>query len=263
MATVNTVPDVSQGDDGRAVPTCSVADPRRRRVREFLAVQEQRWARAESELLKHLNCLAAALDGNSEASAVAPRQSDAVRPSKPGPAPAPAATSGGVLNWEAEKRRIIAALESEVETDDDTAAAERLKLNEVIATTDRVVADKEREVAELQHLLANQSSSLGSVAVGAAAIGELIDQDAIIREERKSLKRLQEEWRDKLRRAEIEISLERAQIARQKVEIDEKRREVERQMGAPGGPLDHGSLTSKPVRGRWLARLGLKELDES
>ena len=125
---------------------------------------------------------------------------------------------GGHLDWEAEKRRILAALE--LETDDQPGPAERTKIEQVIRATDTIVADKQREVAELQDLLAGQGGNPAPVAAGAAALGKSLDQDGMIRQERESLKQLQEQWRDKLRQAEIEISVERAQIARQKAEID-------------------------------------------
>lgn len=167
----------------------------------------------------------------------------------------------GALDWEAEKRRILAALESDFPADDAQAAAERLKIEEIIRTTDLAVAEKDREIEHLQTLLKQQSSSLGSVAVGAAALEEVLDKDAIIREERESLKQLQDQWRGKLRQAEIEISVERAKIARREAEVQEKLRSAEQaakeeQEGEPT------SRTGKPVRGRWLARLGLTDPNE-
>ena len=78
---------------------------------------------------------------------------------------------GTVLDWEAEKCRILAALELEV-SDGDEAAARRLEFQQVVRTTDAVVAEKQREVEELQALLTAQSSNLASVAVGAAALGD-------------------------------------------------------------------------------------------
>ena len=169
-------------------------------------------------------------------------------------------SAGGVLNWEAEKRRILAALESEIEPAAEKPTVERLKIEDVIRRTDAILAEKDREIQELKSVLANQSSNLGTVAVGAAALGELIDQDAVIREERQSLKRLQEEWMEKLRQAEIDISLERANMARQKAELEEKRRLLE--MRTLAALPDAAAPGEKSGRGRWLARLGLKEKEE-
>ena len=162
---------------------------------------------------------------------------------------------GGCLNWEAEKRRILAALEQE--DSGEPAKSQRIQIEEVIRVTERALADKDRELNEMRQILDSQSSNLGQVAVGAAALGELLDKDELIREERANLKRLQAEWEEKSRQAEIEISLERAKLARQRAEVEEKSRTYEqRRQGdqpAPGA--------AKPTRGRWRARLGLKDDD--
>jgi chromosome segregation ATPase len=179
---------------------------------------------------------------------------------------APSATPPrrGVLDWEAEKQRILAALESQSAGDDgnEEARAERLKIEEVVRKTDAVLAAKDREIAELKGLLANQSGSLGVMAVGAAAVGEVLDKDAIVQEERENLKRLQEECREKLRQAEIELSLDRAKLARQRAELEEKLRAMAPQESSTIGTAETADKSGKPPRGRWLARLGLKDLEK-
>ena len=179
--------------------------------------------------------------------------------------PAPA---GGAMDWEAEKQRMLAALESdfdEDETDDEEeaeeAAAQRLEIEEVIRKTDQVVAAKDREIEELKQLLELQSANVGSMAVGAAALGEMLDKDEIVREERENLKQLQQRWEEKLRKAEIDISVERAKNARQKAEIEEKLRVLNERTDQEDQEVETSDPTGKPVRGRWLARLGLKDKD--
>ncbi len=184
-----------------------------------------------------------------------------------GPGSSSASPSGG-LDWEAEKRRILAALESQSdEQQTPEAIAERAELKDVVRRTDRMLAEKEREVDELRQLLANQSSNLGTVAVGAAALGDALDQDTIVQEERENLRRLREEWEQKLREAEVEASLERAKLARERAELEEKLRAAEERLAGthlPGAPAAAGAAASgeKPPRGRWLSRLGLADLDE-
>ena len=208
----------------------------RGRLREFLAAQERRFTRAESLLREEVERLDRQLSASDEAivelrqqreqlaqreRAIAERQGElaaaesrlhqqlaAARASAKA-ASAAGVASSGPSSWETEKRRILAALESEGESEDEAEAGARLKIEEIIATTDRLVADKDREVAELQSLLASQSGNLGAVAVGAAAVGQLIDQDAVVQQQRETLKRLQEQWMEKLREAEIDISRER------------------------------------------------------
>jgi len=164
--------------------------------------------------------------------------------------------SSGVLNWEAEKKRILAALEADFEEDNEEDRQEKLKIQEVIRRTDRVAAEKNREIGELRALLESQASNIGTMAVGAAALGQILDTDAVIQEERKNLARLQEEWRDKLRQAEIEISLERAKNARERSQLDEKLRALEQQ-GVNPTIVGKEKEPAKPTRGRWLARLVL------
>jgi len=171
--------------------------------------------------------------------------------------------AGGVLDWESEKRRILAALEAENDPGSEPSQKTRTEIEEVLRRTDLLVADKSREIAELKQLLQDQSANLGSVAVGAAALGDILDRDAIIREERENLHRLQVEWQEKLRKAEVEISIERARLARQHAEIDEKLRT---QGGAHSKPDAPGSAPPKPDKssaGRWLARLGLKDPNDT
>jgi hypothetical protein len=186
------------------------------------------------------------------------RQELARRGAEKAPRSAGEPSAGGVSSWEEEKRRILAALESETDGN-QSSVAERLKVTEVVGATDRIVADLERQLAQLQGLLASQSGSPAPPVMGAAALGELIDNDSVVREERQSLRRLQEEWREKLRQAEIDISQERAQIARQRAELEKKRHSLE--ADADGAKVEN-LLPAKPAGGRWLARLGLKDKEE-
>ncbi|MCX7425379.1 MAG: hypothetical protein NTW96_07100 [Planctomycetia bacterium] len=176
-----------------------------------------------------------------------------------------ASAKGGapeILDWEAQKRRLLEALEAEFDENKEETVQERLKIEQVIATTDRIIAQKDREIDDLQELLREQSSQVGAVAVGASAFAETIDKDAVIREERENLRRLQAELREKLRKAEIDISIERATIARERLDIDEKTRALGRHDAAKASP-NAGQPPERPARGRWLSRLGLKDVDES
>ncbi len=178
------------------------------------------------------------------------------------PASSASAVSGGSLDWEAEKERILAALEAdesgEGAEDDEERAEERLRIQQVTERTDRILAEKKREIEELQQLLQDQSTNVGSVAIGAAALGEILDSDALIQEERENLKSVQKEWKEKLRQAEVDISMERAKIGRERTELDEKIRLLQEH----GGAIDAAGEGNEPVRGRWLEQLGLKSSKE-
>lgn len=177
-----------------------------------------------------------------------------------GHAPLPAAAAGG-LDWESQKQRLLASLEAD-DDDDEEAVEKRASIEGTIRITDQIVAQKDRELAELKQLLEENAGAAPAGTVHSAAAAELLDRDEVIRQERERLVQVQSEWREKIGRAEIDVSVERAKIARERAEVDEKIRqfEVERDRRAESGDA---ADPSKPTRGRWLARLGLKDLDET
>ena len=99
--------------------------------------------------------------------------------------------STGGLDWDTQKRQLLAALEADVDDEDEERRQERLSIESTISITDHVVAEKDREIGELKQLLHDQSSNLGSVAVGATAIAGILDQDELVRQEREKLAQLQ------------------------------------------------------------------------
>jgi hypothetical protein len=91
-------------------------------------------------------------------------------------------------------------------------------------------------------------------------IDDLIDGDEIIAHHRQRSQQLERETEDKLRAAELELSVERAKMARQKVELEELRSNLESQrqlLEASGGTLAPGA----PKR-RWLSKLGIDGKDK-
>jgi hypothetical protein len=132
--------------------------------------------------------------------------------------------------------------------------------------TDGIVSQKDHEISELKMFLAKQNGNLSGVAIGAEAVAAVLDQDILIRDEREKLAKLQELWKHKLRQAEIDISVERAKITRDRAEIEEKLAVYEKersQQGSGSTQADQPAEASKkPARGRWLARLGLKDSDD-
>lgn len=176
-------------------------------------------------------------------------------------APAASAAPGDATDWESQKRRLLATLEAD-DAGGPQQKRERLQIEEAILATDRTVAEKDREIEELQtQLLAMQRTHYGTMAVGAAAVADVLDKDEIIRQERENLQQLQHEWREKLRRAEVDISVERAKLARERADLEEKLRLYEDQQAQrakhdAAAPKDK---PAKPDRGRWLTRLGLKD----
>lgn len=169
------------------------------------------------------------------------------------------AASVGGSDWASQRARLMAMLEDE-ECEGVADAArkkERATIENTISATDRALAEKERELADLR-------------ANGAAAVvlsGEqedqrvrnaAVDADEAIAAEREKLAKLQAEWEEKLRAAELEVSLERAKLAREQAALKEKMFEF--QKTDPQGILANDA-DGKPRR-RWLAALGLGEEGE-
>ena len=150
---------------------------------------------------------------------------------------------------------MLAALEAEGDPAGAAQASERLRIEEALRTADLALAAKSQEVEQLRQQLAQQSPVPPA---DPAAKNEILDQDAVIRQERENLKRLQQYWEEMLRQAEIDLSLERARLARERAEIDEKLRRL---AAAPAGDASAAGVMGdkKPSRGRWLARLGLAD----
>jgi len=110
----------------------------------------------------------------------------------------------------------------------------------------------------------HRGNTPSALASSASAVAEILDADELVRQEREKLASLQQAWLDKLRQAEVDISLERAKNAREAAAIDEKRLSYQSDMARNCvDEVDQPGLikSGKPTRGRWLARLGLKDKD--
>lgn len=169
----------------------------------------------------------------------------------------PRHVDAGEMDWESQKRRLLASLEDNGDTDDEPAKTqERVTIEATIEITDAVVAEKDRQIAELTSQLgAIRDNPVADDEARGRRINDLIDTDEVIADHRKRCQQLERETEDKLRSAELEVSVERAKIARQKAELEEMRAnlESERQLyestgvvPAPGAP-----------RRRWLSKFGI------
>jgi hypothetical protein len=166
----------------------------------------------------------------------------------------------GWLDWEAEKQRIVALLEADFDPNDPQQHDERLRIEDVLQITEQLLANKDREIQELkQHLEEHRDrAALGDP----AAIDRALNSNAAVQQERERLKRLQEEWREKLRGAEVEMSLERAKLARQRAQLEEQLRSAENNSSTSPKAADAAGPSERPVQGRWMARMGLTEADK-
>ncbi|HEY2147894.1 MAG TPA: hypothetical protein VGH32_08150, partial [Pirellulales bacterium] len=176
---------------------------------------------------------------------------------------APAIPSDDGPNWEAMKRQMMQSLDADGDSN-EPPSEERITIENTIMITDELVAQKDRQIAELRQQLAEQECGIGPIAVGAQAVAIALEQDELIKQERAKLVEMQDQWKNKLRQAEIDISVERAKITRDRAEIEDKLASYEKErarQAADGGitQAEFDEKAKKPTRGRWLARLGLKE----
>ncbi len=185
--------------------------------------------------------------------------SEKKRPAKPRAA-APA--SDAAMDWESQKRRLLEALETDFDPDDADDCADRLTIEGTIQITDNVVQQKDREIAELQRRLEEQSMA-STPGLDRAALDSAIDQDEAVREYRKQVEALKEEWETKCRSAEVELSIERAKLARERSALEERRAEIDAQAKHAGTSSASPATREEPKKGggRWLARLGLRDTD--
>ena len=155
------------------------------------------------------------------------------------------------LSWDQLKQRLLAQLEDDsLQMQVDTGEA--MEIQEIIALTQSEVDRRDKEIAELKSLLAQQSTASNSMAIGAAAVAELLNHDDLIREERENLQMMQAQWKQKMREVEVKVSMERAKLARERTELDERVKETQVQS------QHKAEATEKQTGGsRWLARLGL------
>ncbi|NOY42758.1 MAG: hypothetical protein GXP26_13105 [Planctomycetes bacterium] len=164
------------------------------------------------------------------------------------------ATEG--LDWQAQKARLLAELEAEESGIAPTPERreELATIEGTISITDRMVAEKDQEINALKAQLdsATDSNQPSQEDVQQAAIEELFDRDDLIQAERTRLEQVQREWKDKLRDAELEMSVQRATLAREKAALEEKLANLQ-ERSPESEEVDDG----KPRR-RWLSALGLK-----
>jgi chromosome segregation ATPase len=166
-------------------------------------------------------------------------------------------TDSGGTDWESQKQRLLASLEDTGEDQHDPVRQnERVSIESTIEMTDAIVAEKDSEIADLKARLgaAGHAASSRADEEHRQKISEIVDADEVIAEHRKRIAEFEREIEGKLRAAELEISVERAKIARQKAELEDLRAELQSQRYADGE--NSGALPGTPRR-RWLSKLGL------
>ena len=134
----------------------------------------------------------------------------------------------GGNDWESQKRRLLASLEENADAPETPVEKQqRITIEGTIEMTDAVVAEKDRQIAELQAQLAAAGDGTVGDAEHTRKMNDLVEADEVIAEHRKRVRELEREMQEKLRAAELELSVERAKMARQKAELDELKSDLE------------------------------------
>lgn len=149
-------------------------------------------------------------------------------------------------------------------TDGDAAIESPIEfvqsLQRELTQRDQDLRHRDDEIAELKMLLQQrQESQNGGFAFGAAAIAELVDSDELVMQERQRLQALQDEWEEKFRRSEIEASLERAKLARERQQLANKTAELDEQLEHIRREARQTEEVGKSTSRRWLTKLGLND----
>jgi chromosome segregation ATPase len=167
--------------------------------------------------------------------------------------------AGGGSSWEAMKLKMLANLEGEGDDVDEERVEQRQSIEDTIRATDHALAAKDREIEEIKSRLSEGTTAMADAE---ESLRELVDADEVIAGHRARVAKLEAEMQDKLRAAELEMSVERAKIARESAQLADLKAELESQRAnhevdsaaaAAGGG---GGGAQQPKR-RWLSKLGL------
>lgn len=165
------------------------------------------------------------------------------------------------LSWEERKQLILRQLEDESAEDSynestdatEQAAAARLGIEKVLQATQVEIDCRDAEIAELRSIIQQQSDTRQGVAIGAAAFAQVFDNDEMIQQERQKLIDMQLQLEEKLRQAEIDVSLERAKLARERLQLEQELESNQREKATKETPPPEGK------KRKWLDHLGLRE----
>jgi hypothetical protein len=165
-------------------------------------------------------------------------------------------------DWEARKKQLLAQLESDYNEEKPLEQAEKIAISEVIRQTDETLYLKNQEIATFHKRLQEMELQIQAHKTPSQDIMKLLNADELIQQERINLRILQDKLREQLCEAEVNLSLERAKIARERQELDDRMRVWEKQKSGNSATESNTADKKKSTTnlgGRWLARLGLSD----
>ena len=161
------------------------------------------------------------------------------------------------LSWEQRKQALLQQLEAETHAETPCDPRKVLEIERILEQTHGEIERRDQEISDLKALIEHQSIAQDGMSIGVAAVAQMIESDSLIVAERLRLKELRADWEQKQRQAEIEMSMERAKLARERLEIQEKTQRYED--NNPPQTEAEAQTGKTRTRGNWLARLGLRD----
>ncbi len=165
----------------------------------------------------------------------------------------PTSSSPDNMSWDDRKKLLMIELDGETNGNEsqDHGVSDPDALAHLIQSSQIEIERRDREIEELKKLLASQSNTISAGVSMEAERSKVLDADEIIQQERGRLRTIQAELDDKLRKAEIDLSLERARLARDRQLVEERQQALKNQTA------EADSNTPGVKKRNWLASLGL------
>ena len=167
--------------------------------------------------------------------------------------------SSATLSWE-ERKALLFAQDLETTSSVTVDETEVARLHATVQRLRDEIESRDIEIGQLRDLLETRPQPCeDGLAMGAAAIAQLMDSDELIVEERQRLRNLQAEWESKFRESEIAASIERANLARDRQTLHRRNLELEEQLAHLKDELRQEEVAGPAGSRRWLAKLGLAD----
>ena len=165
----------------------------------------------------------------------------------------PTSASPDNMSWDDRKKLLMMELDGETTGTElqDHGVSDPDALAHLIQSSQIEIERRDREIEELKKLLATQSNTISEGVSMEAERSKVLDADEIIQQERGRLRTIQAELDDKLRKAEVDLSLERARLARDRQLVEERQQALKNQTA------EADTSTPGVKKRNWLASLGL------
>lgn len=183
-------------------------------------------------------------------------------------------------SWEQQKAAMLAAMEADqfdaenfiqrlATTDSDACPFDATtdpidavhNMFETMERLHRELSEANEELMQIKRTLSERAvcavDSETGIATGAAAIASIMGGDELVAEERERLKELQSKWEKKFREIEVETSLERAKLSRERQQLAEKLAAAEQELVQAKREQKTDEDCGHAKR-RWLAKLGIE-----